>query len=221
MSARRSLNLADQVTMKADKPKGPPKRLDGGSPKVNVGQEGETVKQVVVFSADQPVEPASARVRGAEPATRSPSNDLNASNPQAPRRSSLKPTLSPTAVVRGGFDLPSPSAPLPTSAGPAQWLKGHSKELPEGTARLMPLYDISAAAGQSCARAVELLEQLGRAWPHDYAVCFSGSTHSFWLLIRVGRQPDIAEAVRSHQVFASVMQSLPQSSGSSPATSDF
>lgn len=30
-------------------------------------------------------------------------------------------------------------------------------------------------------------------------------------VIRVGRQPDIAEAVRSHQVFASVMQSLPQS----------
>lgn len=46
--------------------------------------EGETVKQVVVFSADQPVEPASARVRGAEPATRSPSNDLNASGQGRP-----------------------------------------------------------------------------------------------------------------------------------------
>eukprot|EP00668_Euglena_longa_P003010 GGOE01003510.1.p1 GENE.GGOE01003510.1~~GGOE01003510.1.p1 ORF type:complete len:234 (+),score=46.27 GGOE01003510.1:26-703(+) len=211
MSARRSLSLADPAITKADERKVPPAKRSDGNQKVNVGQAGETVKQVVVFSDDQPVEsgPISARVRGLDPLTdRSPSDDNNS---QTPRRSSLKPVVSPTAVVpRGGFDV-SPSfsaAAAMSTAATAQWQKFLSKELPEGTARLLPYYDVSLAAGNSCARAAELLELLGRAWPHDYAVCFSGSTRSFWLLIRVGKQLDVAEVIRSHQLFASVMQSL-------------
>lgn len=137
----------------------------GGNPKVspkkvNVGEAGLTMKQVLEFDDTEPVVTVALRV-------------------------AQEPDL-----------LTSPHLPDPEHAG--VWSPNNCVEIPEDVAQHLDRFDISHAANYSCQAAANVLNRIGEAWPHDFAVCLSASRRTYWLLARGKTRPSSLQALKAH-----------------------
>jgi len=140
------------------------------------------------------------------PASFAGDNFSRGSSLKGPEKENTNPKLAETHFVRGTSGGPVAGGPGGGGANGRSdetnpWDLNHSKQITAEEVESIPRFVISKAVGSSLTKAVELLGNLGTAWPHDHAVCFSTKVSSYYLLAKKDVPLSIMDAKEAHKKF--------------------